>query len=160
MKPKFLIFISVLLVISANSFAQNGYEMKQGETISVDINGKMLNQSQQTAVESKKEVIQTSVNNEKESVYYDNGRFKIPGYTPSSDPKVDEENYYAAKRNLLEKNPQEYEKWFGKTQNNFRIAVRIEEFQKMPDIKKQQILANPSKYYIEDANINPDCNHN
>ncbi len=159
MKPKFLIFILVLFIFTGRSLAQSGYEMKEGETISVDVNGNILHSNMPNSGSSKVPAQVTVSNVEKNSIYHDNGRFKIPGYVPSDNPADDEESYKTAKYMLYQKNPQEFEKWFGSTPANTRVIVRSEEFQKMPDIKKQQILANPAKYYIEDSNINPDCNH-
>lgn len=155
MKTIYQIFILAFLIISFPCFSQNTTEIKEGEIISVDINGNMLNTNIPPEYSTKQTPPMVNASSEKNSVFNDDGTLKIPGYAPTGIQSADEANYKQAKLLLYQNNPQEYEKWFGKKNNNVKIKVRVEEFQKMPEIKQQQILANPDKYYLEDTNTNP-----
>jgi hypothetical protein len=156
MKLIYPIFILIFSFISQLGFSQNGYEMKEGETIFINETGNILNSNMPEGNTSKLSVpIESISKEEKNSMYNEDGTFKIPGYTPTGIQSEDEKNYKQAKLLLFQNNPQEYDKWFGAKPSNVKIRVRIEEFQKMPEIKQRQILANPDKYYLEDTNTNP-----
>jgi len=161
MKTIYQIFILAFLFISLSGYGQNGYQMKEGETIFINENGTILNSNMphESTLKQTPPMENTSLI-EKNSIYNDDGTFKIPGYTPTGVKSTDEENYKTAKLNLYENNRQEYEKWFGPKPMTVKIRVRLEEFQKMPEVKQQQILANPDKFYLEDSNNNNPDNDN
>lgn len=153
-------FVCALLFSTLNCYSQSGYEMKEGEIITVDKNGKILKTNMPTPETSKynSEIIEkTTV--EKNTIYFEDGSLKIPGYIYSGVKEVDEQSYKKAKYKLYNENPTEYEKWFGKKTKSAQVKVTMEEFSKMPDIKKQQILAHPEKYYFENPNEIKDCNN-
>ena len=158
MSQKFALLFLCLIIFTGFSYSQNLYNMNSGESITVDENGHILHSGNSTITKTSSPITSSTIIKE-ESNYYENGKMKIPGYFPSEDPKEDEERYRTAKVELLEHNPDLFNKIFNITPSNIRVMVSVEEFQKMPDIKKQQILANPAKYYIEDVNTNHDCNH-
>lgn len=159
MRTLSMILIQLLFLISFPCFSQTGYDMREGETITVDENGHILNSNMNASTTKFPPKMEITNSSEKKSIYNDDGTFKIPGYNPTGIKEVDDQNYEKAKFALYQNDPKEYNKWFGPQPDDGRVIVRAEEFKKMPDIKRQQILANPSKYYIEDPTIIQDCNH-
>jgi hypothetical protein len=158
MKTIFQLFILAFLFISLPGYSQNnGYEMREGETIFINETGTILNSNMPVGSTTKQAPpMENTSLTEKKSLFNDDGTLKIPGYTPTGVKSVDEENYKQAKLRFYQDNPQEYEKLVNKVNHSFKVRVSVEEFQKMPEIKQQQILANPDKYYLEDTNINSD----
>lgn len=142
MKTSILIVICVFFLI-INCFSQNGYEMKLGETVNVDANGNVLSSKLNSGNS-------TTINSTKTTSYNDDGTYKIPGYTPSGNKSVDEQNYKKAKLLLYQNNPDE----FNRIYNNPNVAkivttISNEEFLSLPENKQEYILSHPELYYIE-----------
>ncbi|OFX57372.1 MAG: hypothetical protein A2046_01115 [Bacteroidetes bacterium GWA2_30_7] len=156
----YTVIVAVVLSLFANiSNAQNGYEMKEGETIMLDENGKII-KSTVVPLNTQKYnsgIIQDN-SSEKETIYNNDGSLKIPGYTPTGNASVDEQNYQKAKQLLYQNNPEEYKKWVknASANNNSIKEISKEEFQKFPDNKKEYILEHPEKYYVEESLENSD----
>lgn len=156
---KCTVIITVLFLLTNFSIAQSGYEMKEGETIILDENGKIIKSTVVPINNSKYNpgIIQDN-SAEKETIYNNDGRLKLPGYTPTGNASVDEQNYRKAKQLLYQNNPIEYNKWVknASANNNSIKEISKEEFQKFPDNKKEYILEHPEKYYVEESIENSD----
>jgi hypothetical protein len=161
MKTVNLILIQTLFLISLNCFSQNGYEMREGETIVVDEYGHILNSNMPSQITSKVNLGTTYIRSEVDinSNYNEDGTLKIPGYTPTGNKEVDESNYIKAKDVFMQTKPVEYQKWVEKNSPSVPvIEVKYEEFQIMPEIKKEYILSHSEKYHLQNPNELPDDN--
>ncbi len=124
-------------------------ELKQGESVKLDANGKVISSST-----SKISRDVTTVNNKNSDIIYnDDGTVRIPGYIPTGNPEIDKENYRKAKYLLYQNNPEEYSRLVKKVSDNFNIInVSSEEFNSLPVNKQEFMLEHPEKYFIEGIN--------
>lgn len=142
MKSHLLLIVSAF-VLTVNCFSQNGYEMKPGETINVDPNGNILSSKINPGPDANGNTVKTSALNE-------DGTFKIPGYVPTGNASVDEQNYKKAKLQLYQNNPEEYHRIYDKpTQYKIVTVVSNEEFLSLPSNKQEYILSHPELYFID-----------
>jgi hypothetical protein len=153
----FIISVFVLGFVSVKSVAQTDKETSgkgniQSETKSVSVQPL---ENKTTSLKRAPDVIETKTV-ENNSAYNDDGTLKIPGYTPTGNPEVDEKNYSKAKYELYQNNKEEYDKIFGKKPISIPIRVTAEEFNKMPKNKQEQILSRPDKFYVEKPENNQD----
>lgn len=146
------------VLISAALFAQEGYEMKEGETIVIDENGKVVGKNISVDKTSKINSGLTEMRYKpKDLPYYEDGSLKIPGYIYQGKPEVDAQNYKKAKHLLYQNNPAEYERIFGSKKQDNKIIVSEEEFEKLPEVKQNYITSHPEKYQIVNFRESNEC---
>lgn len=154
-----ILSVMVLCACALPGFSQSGYEMKEGETISLDKQGNIINTSRSGQFTSKYNA--NTVEKpaaEKNSNYNDDGTLKLPGYTPTGNREVDRQNYKKAKYHLFQNNPDEYNKWVEKNkEKTTRVIITYEEFKNLPENKQKIILGQPDKYYIDMSTEYQDC---
>ena len=141
MKTSLLLIVGIIL--SINCFSQNGYEMKTGETVKIDPNGNILSSKINPGPDVNANVNKTSELN-------DDGTYRIPGYIPTGNASVDEQNYKKAKLQLYQNNPEEYHRIYDKpAQYKIVTTISNEEFLSLPSVKQEYILSHPELYYID-----------
>lgn len=140
MKSLTILIINILF-ITVYSYSQ-GYEMKPGESVNVDLNGNILNSKLNTG--------QTQNQANKKTELNDDGTYKIPGYTPTDKASVNQQNYAKAKYKLYNENIDEYYRIFGKpTELKTVTTISNEEFLSLPNEKQEYILSHPDLYFID-----------
>lgn len=142
-------YLTLLFAFLANSSIGQDYQMKTGEIILVDPDGRIIGSNTHSKYNSGK----PSSPSNKESDYNDDGTPKIPGYKPTGNPSVDAENYKKAKFQLYQ-NQEKYKKWqekFGQPPHHNHIKeIKHKEYAKMPPAKQQHVKNNPDKYKLVD----------
>lgn len=140
-----------LLLFASDCFAQTDYPMNENETIIIDDKGNIIKKLPQPPAELKyNPEMETNEIPVRKTEYTDDGRIMIPGYVPTGNPAVDEENYKKAKLLLYQNNPEEYKRLLSKyTGHNIVITVSYEEFISLPANKQEYMLSHPEKYFIE-----------
>lgn len=142
MKTSYLALISILF-FTLNCFSQNGYEMKLGESVNVDANGNVLSSKFNPGVS-------TNTISTKTTSYNDDGTYKIPGYTPTGNKSVDEQNYKKAKLLLYQNNPDEFNRIYNNPNASKTVTtISNDEFLTFPENKQEYILSHPELYYLE-----------
>lgn len=72
----------------------------------------------------------------------------FPVYVNTGNPEKDQADYTAAKEKWISENPDHYKKMNSKPATVKRIVSK-EEFDKMPEDKKQAILSRPEQYEVK-----------
>lgn len=143
-----------LFIFSSSIFlvAQNDYQIKPGEVIIIDEEGKIVNSNSRSTSKYNPGIINTSNSSMKESDYNEDGTPKLPGYSPTGNQEVDAQNYKKAKHLFYQNHPSEFKQWQEKynTPNHPSHVQEIkqEELDKFPKNKQQLILGNPGKYKV------------
>lgn len=153
-------FLVAFLLVSICGFSQTGYDMKSGETVTFDAKGNIISSTNLKQTTSKYNPdTPNKVSVEKNTKYNDDGTLKLPGYKPTGNQEVDEQNYKKAKYLFFQNNPEEYKKWVEKSNENVKtkIAITYEEFVKLPANKQKIILEQTDKYYIDMSTEYKDC---
>ena len=144
------ILLGILLCFATYTKAQ-GYEMKEGEVITIDRDGRLLNTNMPPSAKTKFNpgTSMQQKSDKPESIYNDDGTPKIPGYKPTGNAEIDAQNYRKAKYLFYSKDPNGYDNWVKKYSIPPRVQdVKLDEFVRMPEEKKQQIISQPNKYRI------------
>ena len=157
MKTTLLTYLVISLINTlflGKCFSQGGYEMKENETIYLDRDGNIVNRTIDLPFSSKQNPGTTTLSDSiRIKSDNNNGSFNIPGYTPTGNTFIDEQNYEKAKFKFYQDNPEEYEKWVEKNSGQEQIiVVKYEEFSTMPVNKQEYLLEHPEKYFIEGLN--------
>ena len=154
MKKIEYLLIFFFFLFSAGLSAQNDYQMKPGETIIVDIEGRILNSNKNPQAFSKYNPGSAGKSDRDltDSDFNDDGTPKLPGYKPTGNGVVDAENYKKAKYLFYQNKPAEFKQWQEKYnrpphEGHFQ-EIRKEEFDKLPPAKQQLIQNNHGKYKI------------
>lgn len=78
-------------------------------------------------------------------MYVKNGLFE---YKVTGNANADAKLYLEAKEKFISSNPVKYKEWVGENTSLDKLSISKEEFNKLPESKKNYILANPNKYSV------------